>query len=56
MKNLVEENIEKLEESGIKEFEILYTNEIDRGPLYFSNAWRLTQQRLSWKLKLKFIE
>ena len=29
---LVEENIEKLEESGIKEFEILYTNEIDRGP------------------------
>ncbi|MCL4145037.1 UNVERIFIED_CONTAM: hypothetical protein GTU68_040068, partial [Idotea baltica] len=27
-----EENIEKLEESGIKEFEILYTNEIDRGP------------------------
>ena len=29
---LIEENIEKLEESGIKEFEILYTNEIDRGP------------------------
>ncbi len=29
---LSEENIHKLEESGIKEFEILYTNEIDRGP------------------------
>ena len=29
---LIEENIDKLEESGIKEFEILYTNEIDRGP------------------------
>ncbi len=29
---LVEENVEKLAECGIKEFEILYTNEIDRGP------------------------
>ena len=29
---LTEENIEKLPESGAKEFEILYTNEIDRGP------------------------
>ena len=29
---LTEDNIDKLPESGIKEFEILYTNEIDRGP------------------------
>ena len=29
---LVEENVAKLTESGIKEFEVLYTNEIDRGP------------------------
>ena len=29
---LSEENIHKLEESGVKEFQILYTNEIDRGP------------------------
>ncbi len=29
---LSEENIHKLEEGDIKEFEILYTNEIDRGP------------------------
>ncbi len=29
---LNEENIHKLEESDIKQFEILYTNEIDRGP------------------------
>ena len=29
---LTDENIEKLAESGIKSFEILYTNEIDRGP------------------------
>ena len=29
---LGEENIVRLAESGIKEFEILYTNEIDRGP------------------------
>ena len=29
---LTEENIAKIEENGIKAFEILYTNEIDRGP------------------------
>lgn len=29
---LVDENVDKLTEIGIKEFEILYTNEIDRGP------------------------
>ncbi len=29
---LSEENIHKIEDNGIKKFEILYTNEIDRGP------------------------
>lgn len=29
---LTEENVDKLAEVGIKDFEILYTNEIDRGP------------------------
>ena len=29
---IVEENVGKLAECGLKEFEILYTNEIDRGP------------------------
>ena len=29
---ITEENVGKLNENGIKEFEILYTNEIDRGP------------------------
>ena len=29
---MTEENILKIEEYGIKAFEILYTNEIDRGP------------------------
>ena len=34
---LSEENIEKLDGAGLKEFEILYTNEIDRGP-YISHT------------------
>ena len=29
---ITEENVSRLNENGIKEFEILYTNEIDRGP------------------------
>ena len=34
---LTEENVDKLNETGLKEFEILYTNEIDRGP-YISHT------------------